>query len=349
MNLTRIILPETSLHAFVTRLFMARGMSAASADAVARVLVWADLRGGDTHGVSRIAHYFGMIDKGAMKPEAEPCLRVDFGALAAFDAQGAAGPVAMMLALGDAQARSRAHGVGLALVGGATHAGAMGCYAEAAAREGFAAIVIAAGPPLMAYHGAGVASVSTAPLAIAVPGGPEGVVLLDMASSRISNGALKAAKRDGRALPEGAALDSQGRETVDPAQAEVLLPVGGPKGAGFALMVECLASLLAGAPILSRMLGEGKKGHGQNAMIILIDIARLRPEEDFAADLDTLAEIVKRLPQAAGAQELRLPGERGARLAQERQRDGVPVAPEVWAELVGLAETFHVAVPETAK
>lgn len=327
---------------------MARGMSAQSADSVARVLVWADLRGGDTHGVSRIAHYFGMIDKGAMKPQAEPRLRVDFGALAAIDAQGAAGPVAMTMALGEAQARARAHGVGLALVGGATHAGAMGCYAEAAAREGFAAIVIAAGPPLMAYHGARIPSVSTAPIALAVPGGPEGVLVLDMASSRISNGALKLAKRDARPLPEGAALDGQGRETTDPAQAEVLLPVGGPKGAGFALMVECLTSLLAGAPILSRMLGEGKKGHGQNATIILIDIARLRPQADFEADLDTLAKIVKGLPQAEGAQDLRLPGERGAGLARRRQREGVPVSGKVWAELAGLAAQYNVAVPETA-
>ncbi|MDB5643137.1 MAG: dehydrogenase [Hyphomicrobiales bacterium] len=342
------VLPESSLRDFVARLFVARGMSRSAGEAVARVLVWADLRGGDTHGVSRIAHYFGMIDKGALKPAAEPSLRVDFGALAAFDAQGAAGPVAMLTALDAAETRARAHGIGLALVGGATHAGAMGCYAEAAAREGFAALVIAAGPPLMAYHGARIPSVSTAPMAIAVPGGPDGVILLDMASSRISNGALKNAKRDGKPLPEGAALDAQGEATTDAAKADVLLPVGGPKGAGFALMVECLTSLLAGAPILSRMLGEGKKGHGQNATIILIDIARLRGPQDFTADVDALAEIVGRLPLAAGAEAIRLPGERGARLARERARDGVPVSPKIWAELVELAAAHNVAVPETA-
>ena len=342
------IIAESALRDFVARLFRARGMGGTAAESVAEVLVWADLRGGDTHGVSRIAHYFGMIDKGALKPAASPGVRVDFGALVAFDAQGAAGPVVMMQALAEAKARAAAHGVGLALVGGATHAGAMGCYAEAAARDGFAAIVLAAGPPLMAYQGARTASVSTAPIAIAVPGGPEGVVLLDMASSRISNGRLKNARRDGEPLPEGSALDAQGRETTDPAQAEVLLPVGGPKGAGLALMVECVTSLLAGAPILSRMLGEDKKGHGQNATIILIDIARLRPREAFDADLDMLAEVVKRLPRAEGVDEIRLPGERGAKLARRRRREGIPVAPKIWAELVELANKYEVAVPETA-
>lgn len=342
------IVGESDLRDFVARLFVARGMGAEAAEAVARVLVWADLRGGDTHGVSRIPHYFGMIDKGALKPGAEPVLRVDFGAMVAYDAQGAAGPAAMSRALEEAGRRARAHGVGLALVGGATHAGAMGAYAEAAALDGFAAIVFAAGPPLMAYHGARVPSVSTAPLALAVPGGPDGAVLLDMASSRISNGRLKQAQRDGERLPDGAALDAQGRETTEAGRAQVLLPVGGPKGAGFALMVECFASLLAGAPILARMLGEGKKGHGQNAVLILIDVARLRPTTDFAADVDLLADLVKRLPLAEGAGEIRLPGERGARSAARRRREGVPVAPKIWAELVELAKAHKVAVPETA-
>jgi ureidoglycolate dehydrogenase (NAD+) len=128
----------------------------------------------------------------------------------------------------------------------------------------------------------------------------------------------------------------------------VLLPVGGPKGSGFALMVECLTSLLAGAPILSRMLGEGKKGHGQNATLILIDIARLRATQEFTVDVDTLAGIVKNLPLAEGTASIRLPGERGAELARQRACNGVPVSSKVWAELVELARVHNVAVPETA-
>jgi ureidoglycolate dehydrogenase (NAD+) len=114
------------------------------------------------------------------------------------------------------------------------------------------------------------------------------------------------------------------------------------------MMVECVTSLLAGAPILSRLLGEGKKGHGQNATIILIDIARLRPREAFDADLDMLAVVVKRLPRAEGVDEIRLPGERGAKLARRRRREGIPVAAKIWAELVELAKKYEVAVPETA-
>lgn len=338
---------QEPLRDFVTRLFMARGMNEPDARSVAHVLVWADLRGGDTHGVSRVPHYFGMIDKGALKPTAVPRLSVDFGALVALDAGGAAGPVAMMCALREAQGRARAFGVGLALVGGATHAGAIGCYAHEAARLGFAAIILAAGPPLMAYQGARVPSVSTAPLAIAVPGGPDGVILLDMASSSVSNGRLKLAKRNAETLPTGWALDGEGRPATEAAKAEVLLPMGGPKGAGLALMTECLTSLLAGAPILTAMLGPGgKRGHGQNATLILIDIARLRAVEDFTSDIDALAQVITGLPRLEGVDAIRLPGARGAWEESVRARIGIPIARKVWDELAEIAKIHQIDMPE---
>jgi ureidoglycolate dehydrogenase (NAD+) len=197
----------------------------------------------------------------------------------------------------------------------------------------------------MAYEGARIPSVSTAPLAIAVPGGPDGVLLLDMASSLISNGRLKNAKRDGTALPPGAALDADGRETQDPARATTLLPMGGAKGAGLALLVECATSLLAGAPILAPMLGAGRKGHGQNAAIILIDVASLREPAQYGAAVDDLVAAIKALPRAPGVDEIRAPGERGAALGRRRRVEGVPVAAKVWAELVALAERHGVSPP----
>ena len=340
-------LREDRLRKFVADLFAARGMSSADAASVAEVLVWADLRGGETHGISRIPHYFGMIDKGALKPGATPVVTRDFGALVGIDAQGAAGPVAMKMALAEAKVRARAHGAGIAIVGRATHSGAIGCYAEAAASEGFAAIVLAAGPPLMAYHGARVPSLSTAPLAIAVPGEDNGTLMLDMASSLISNGRLKQAKRDGESLPAGWALDAEGRMATDADKAEVLLPMGGAKGSAFALLSECMTSLLAGAAILAPMLGpDGKRGHGQNATIILIDIARLREPDDYRSDVSVLSSIIRSLPRAEGADALRLPGERAASEARTRRSAGVPIPQKLWDEITALANKHDVCIPD---
>lgn len=334
------------LRAFVTRLFESRGMSARDAQSVAEVLVWADQRGADTHGVSRISHYFGMIDKGAMKPQAIPQTRADFGAVFSIDAQGAAGPIAMRDVVEKAQERARQFGIGLGTMGRSTHAGAIGFYADQVARNGFAAIAFAAGPPLMAYEGARIASLSTAPLAIAVPGGPDGVVLLDMASSLVSNGRLKQARRDGETLPEGWALDAQGKPAREAAQAEVLLPMAGPKGSGLALMIEMLTSLLASAPLLAPMLQQGKKGHGQSVTLIVIDIARLRAASDFESDMDALTSVIKALPRVEGVDDIRLPGERSAKVAKTTGAQGLRINGKVWKELSDLALAHGVAMPD---
>lgn len=340
-------LREDGLRSLAASLFQARGMSAEDAARVAEVLVWADLRGGEAHGVSRIPHYFGMIDKGALDPRARPAISVDLGAAVVIDGGGAAGAVAASAALREAMARAGRHGVGLASVGRATHAGAMGFYAEAAARAGFAAIVMAAGPPLMAYQGAAVASVSTAPLACAVPGGPEGALVFDMASSRISNGRLKQARRDKESLPEGWALDADGRPATRAQDAAALLPMGGPKGAGLALMIECLSSLVAGAPILAPMLGaQGRKGHGQSATIVCLDVARLRGAADYAADVDALAAALQALPRADRAAPIRMPGARSAEAARRNRDEGIAIDERVFAELIALAQTHGVATPD---
>ena len=340
------LISESALSDFVQRLFMARGMSAENAGKIARVLVWADMRGSDTHGVSRIPHYFGMIDKDAMKPLAEPRVQADFGALFSLDGQGAAGPIAMMQLLDGAETRARQFGVGFGVMGRATHAGAIGFYAEQAALHGFAAIAFAAGPPLMAYEGARIASASTAPLAMAVPGGPEGLVLLDMAASQISNGRLKQARRDKETLPRGWALDAQGQPATDAAKAETLLPLGGAKGSGFALLTEIFTSVLAGAPLLAPMLAQGKKGHGQSATLIVIDITRLRSVQDFGSDIDALSAAIKSLPRIDGIEELRLPGERGARALKKARTQGIKIDPKIWDELRQVAEAYHIAMPE---
>jgi ureidoglycolate dehydrogenase (NAD+) len=346
MKRAAVVIAPADLGAFVSALFAARGMRPADAETVAEVLLWADLRGTASHGVSRVPNYLGMIDKGQLDPVAIPEMRVDLGAVFSLDAQRSAGPVAMMAGLAGAQTRARAFGIGMALVSRTTHTGAIGCYAEKAAQQGFAAIVLGAGPPIMAYHGARIPSVSTAPVAIAVPGGPSGAIVLDMASSIVANGRLKQAQQTNEPIPEGWALDADGRSTTDPAQASIPLPMGGAKGAGLALMNECLTSVLAGAPILSAMLGpNGKRAHVQNATIILIDIARFRPVDAFMSDIDLLSGIIHSLPRMEGVDEIRLPGERGAAEAARRRASGVRVSAKSWQDLVKVAGELGVPPP----
>jgi ureidoglycolate dehydrogenase (NAD+) len=339
-----------NLAAFVASVFIARGMAAHDAALIADVLVWADLRGVDSHGVERLPSYLAIIERGEMNLTAKPVLQDVAPALFRIDSDRAAGPVPMMMAMEEVAMRARMFGVATGVVCRSAHTGAIGYYAQWAARRGFATIVMGSGPPLMAYHGARVASLSTSPLAIAVPGGPDGVLTLDMASAVAAAGKLKQAQREGKPIPEGWALDKAGAPTTDPAAAAIALPIGGPKGAGLGLMFECLTSVLAGAPLLAAMVGPGKKPfHMQSETVIAIDVARFREgelaAEDYAADVDTLAEVIHALPRADAAEAIRLPGERGEAEARRRAADGVPLSPRLRDQLVEIGAAHGVEPP----
>jgi ureidoglycolate dehydrogenase (NAD+) len=330
---------------FIRDTLVARGASPHGASAVADGLVWANLRGVDGHGVSRLPRYLSLIAKGEIDPKAEPQLVHDRAATFILDAGHGFGPVACMMGAALAVERAKASGVCYGLVRRATHTGAIGRYAQWIAERDCAAILMGGGQTLMAYHGARVASLGTSPIAIAVPSG-KGPILLDMASSTISNGKILQSRASGQPLPDGTVLTASGEATTDPKRAEILLPLGGPKGSGLGLMFEMLASVLAAAPVQARALGPEKRTrHTANTAIIAVDIAAFRPVADFTHDADALAAIIKTLPRQAGFDEIFLPGERSGRTEAQRRKSGIPIQPKLWQELEQLTKADNVRMP----
>ena len=331
------------LRALVGDIFVRAGMTEPNARTVAEVLVWAELRGMGSHGVMRVPRYVDLMRRGDLngRPQIKTA---ESGATITIDADRAAGPVAMVHAAELAVVKARDTGIALALVRSTTHTGAIGYYTQLGARSGMATIAITASVPNMAYHGARAAGVSTAPLSIAVPGDDEPLAL-DMGSGVISIGKLAQARRSGERLPDGAALDQRGMPTTDPRAASIPLPLGGPKGSGLALMIECLSSLLAGNPILAETLEGTPKGkrHYQNALVIAIDVARFLPLPEFKQQVKRLIGAIKALPPQPGA-EILVPGERGRRNAAKRESD-VPLPAPVLDELRTLAASLGVEVP----
>ena len=334
------------LQEFVQALFAQAGLSADAAASVARALVWADLRGIDTHGISRIGSYMALLDKGVMK--AQPTWRVlhDTPAVQVFDADASAGAPAMDHAVEQAALKARALGLGLVMVRGTTHTGALGCFTQALARQGMVGVALAASIPLMAYHGAKAAGVSTAPLSIAVPGPDDEPMILDMASGAISMGQLRAAKQSNTPLAEGVALDAQGEVTTDAQQASIVLPMAGPKGSGLALMFELLCSLVVGNPIIADYFSDKPAGrrHRQNAWVLAVDVARFGDlahyQQEVARTVAAIAGLPSREPQG-----VRMPGERGRLSLQRRLREGIPVPPAVARELADLPRPGGLALP----
>ena len=335
--MSRVTVEHEELGRFIRDALMAKGARAEDAVVVAEGLVWANLRGVDGHGVSRLPSYLKMIERGQIDVKAQPRLLHDRAATFVLDGGRGFGPVAMMQAIAIAAERAQSAGVCFGLVRETTHTGAIGRYAQWMAQRGCAAAIMGAGPAFVAYHGTRVASLGTSPIAIAVPNGTSSIVL-DMATSTISNGAIMQARTAGKELPPNAALTAQGEPTTDPGKAEILLPLGGPKGSGLGLMFEMLASVLAAAPIQARALGpERRRTLDQNSAILAIDVNTFRPLADFAHDADALAGLLKALPRQAGVEEILLPGERAQRAEAVRRKSGIPVPAKLWEELETIA------------
>lgn len=330
---------------FAVAAFSATGMNPSDAATVAEVLVWANERGIDSHGVMRIPIYLTEIKTGEYKPKAQPVARQLLPGVFQLDCNRAPGPLCMMRAAAHAIELADTCGVGVGVLSDPTHLGAMGHYAQWVAEHGYAALVIVAGLPFMAYHGAKVASIGTSPIAIGIPA-PEpdaAPLLLDMATSITSSGRIRQAAAEGKTIPEGAAIDVAGKATIDPREAASLLSLGGAKGSGLSLMFECLTGILAGTPILAPSpRNDRAPTPRQNAMIIVLNVKAFRPLADYGRDVQLLAKKIKGLPRRDGFDELLLPGERGNREAELRRGTGIPLPPWLWTEFAGLAQELHI-------
>jgi ureidoglycolate dehydrogenase (NAD+) len=345
----KVVVPAKELTGFVTDLFARSGVRPEHAATLGEVLIWASLRGVDSHGASRVPRYLEMFESGIANADPDIRLVSDAPAAAVLDADRAPGPVALTAAADLAVARARANGVGAVGVRRTVHTGAIGYYTSRIAEAGLVGIGFVAGMPNMSYTGVKGAAVATSPLSVAVPAEGHPPALLDMATAGIALGKIAQYRNSGTPLPEGTAATADGVPTTDPDLARMPLPLGGAKGAGMSLMFELITSVLLGAPILSSFHGDDPDGrrHRQNALLIALD-----PEAfggaGFAAAAGTTLETLKGLPPADEAAEVVYPGERSAATARTRAAKGVPIAAKVWAELQAAADRLMVTPPQPA-
>lgn len=335
------------LHAFTREVFVRAGVPAADAEIEAELLVWANLRGVDSHGVLRIPWYLELLDKGEMN--ARPSIRLlqETPATLVVDADHALGPVVTTRTMRQVMAKARAVGIGWGLIKNTTHQGAMGYYPLMAADAGMAGLAFVCSPPNMAPYGAKAAGVHNSPIAICVPGKQRRPLLLDMATSVAAGGKLRLATDRGTPLPPGWALTAAGEPATDPHAAAILLPVGGPKGSGLALMFECLSSLMVGDPLLVPALEQqpGAHAHRQHGVVAAIHIGLFTDLEAYRSHVDAVIAGLKRLPRADGCAEILVPGELEDRVHAERAAQGIPLPAGTLRNLQKVAERFGIPMP----
>lgn len=331
-----------SLRQFTESVFRAAGTPEEPARVVADALVLANLMGHDSHGVIRIPQYVRMLQDGQIRPDAQPQVVVDLPALAVVDGGWGFGQVIGRMAAALAVEKAKAAGVGVVAVRGANHTGRIGEYPERIARAGLVGIAFSnATAELVAPFGGVRPRLSVGVLAASAPrpSAAEGDVspfLLDMACSVIPEGKARVYRNRGLPMPEGAALDAEGRLTTDPnafygPPLGMLLPLGGPvahKGYGLGLLCEILAGGLSG----SGCSGEPDVPWANGLLLLALSPSAFGPAEAFEERVESLLGRMKTCPTALGVEEVLIPGEVEARTAQ-RRRQGIPLDEETVAQI----------------
>jgi LDH2 family malate/lactate/ureidoglycolate dehydrogenase len=343
-----VLVPWQSLWQFTRDVFVQVGASPAQAEIEADVLLWANLRGVDSHGVRAIPRYVHDARTGLIKPDAQVKIVHETPAVLVIDADHAFGPVVTVDAMKQVMKKARQVGFAWAFLRNITHQGAIGYYALMAAQQDMAGLAWVCSPPNMAPYGARARGVHNSPIAIAVPGKEHPPLILDMATSVVAYGKLGVAMDKGESIPATWALDQEGHSITDPHQAAMLCPSGGYKGSGLALMFECLSSLMVGNPLLVPGLLnlESAPPHGtQNGVVAAIDIGAFTEVERYKENIDQLAKAIKALPKAEGFDDILVPGEPEERSRGKRLRDGIPLPATTVHDLQAVAAELQVELP----
>ena len=336
---------SATLEAFTREAFEKAGMSAEDARTQTDVLLWANLRGVDSHGVQRIPQYLDFIAKGWMNPRPDVRIVKESPALLYMDADRGLGPIPTVRAMRAVIDKARNVGIGWALIRDVTHQGAIGYYSEMAAAEGMAGMAIVASPPNMAPFGARAAGLHNSPIAFSFPAGRHLPITLDMATSVAAGGKLDVASDKRVPIPVTWALDADGEPTTDPDAATILLPAGGAKGSGLALVFQCLTSLMANSPLIVPVLRGGVREHRQNSVVAAVDIEFFIGLDEYRTLLDDTIDELKALPKADGHEEILMPGEPEQRMLETRAREGIPLPPGTVEKLRETARRLDLVSP----
>lgn len=310
---------------------------------LADALVDADLHGSATHGVSRLAIYLKRIELGQIDPAAELQVEQRRPAVLAVDAGNGLGQVQAVRTLERLIPLARTHGVAAATIRRSQHFGALSYYCNRAAAEDMILLATTNCEPAMSPAGGYDAFFGTNPIAASFPSGGGWPVKIDLATSIVARGNIIAANRDGRAIPEGWALDDQGEPTTDAAAAlaGTVLTMAGHKGYALALMVELLSGVLSGAavgPDVGSMYKQLDRPQDVGHFFCLLDIGAFIDPATFRRRVDETVERVKSTRRRPGVEEILVPGERSARTAEASRRSGIALSPATVRELDELSE-----------
>jgi L-2-hydroxycarboxylate dehydrogenase (NAD+) len=340
---------------FVAGVFASVGMPDGLADLNARILVDADIRGIDSHGVPRLTGYINAIKAGRIDPAATPTIAHETAATARVDGHNGFGLGNAYWAMELAIQKAKNAGVGFVALAHTNHFGAASYYPLQALPHNLIGIAMTNAGGLVIPTFAREPLLGTNPLAVAVPGGKERPFVLDMACSTVAWGKVEIAQREEKLIPLGWAVDAEGDPTQDPFAARYLLPLGSDratgsqKGYGLAMVVEVLCAPLSGAALgfdqRTYRPGPGQvqaKPSNIGQFFGAWDPAAFRPLDEFQADVDRLFSTLRAAAPAEGHDRVYIPGDFEYAAEEDRRQHGIPLHPKVVADLEKLGKASGV-------
>lgn len=354
-----IKVPATTLKKIAAELLEEYNVPPDHASIVSDVLVTADLRGVESHGIGRLfPYYISRLQKGYMNPRPSLQISSNFGAIFSLDADNGLGHVACHTAMKKCIELAGKFGIGIGGIKNSNHFGIAGYYSMMALQEGMIGICISNSQPLALPTFSKKRLLGTNPLSIAVPAGKYQPFVLDMATSVVPIGKIEVYRRKELKVPPEWGADSHGRPTSDPAEifeGGGLFPLGGPeetggyKGYGLSAAIDILSGVLTGSSFLAGVLNARVRPEpcGVGHFVAALQVEAFMDMSEFKERMDRFIEELKTAPLADGCDKIYIAGEKEFSKWEKNLKDGVPIHRKVWEELTDLCIKHNIKPPET--
>jgi LDH2 family malate/lactate/ureidoglycolate dehydrogenase len=338
------------LRKFCRELASGGGAPSTASELIAESLVASNLRGVDSHGVSLLPYYLAQWSHRDVDIHATGRIASESGPCMTFDGENAIGQLVAAACCDHATRLADQFGAGVVTARESNHFGAAAFWAQRISAGRRIAIVLCNASSLVPPWQGREGRLGTNPICMAVPGGEEPAWLLDMATTTVAaNKIFKAFNNRTPSIPSGWAMDKEGVPTTDTDAAYhgLLMPLGGYKGSGLAVLVEILCAVLSGSAISTEM--GGIRFHGKPVRVgqfyLAIDVARFMPLENFASRMDQLIRVLKSSAPAKGYSEVLVANDPERRMEAERFATGIPLDSGTWDRLAKYAHELNVPLP----
>lgn len=331
-------LPFDTVHARLAAILASLGFSPSRADLSARLFAETTCDGVYSHGVNRFPRFVATIRNGSVDPAAEPECIAAFAAIERWDGRSGPGNLNAHAAMQRALALSSLHGIACVALANTNHWMRGGTYGWQAAEAGFIGLCFTNTMPNLPPWGAAQPAVGNNPLVLAVPRAA-GPVVLDIAMSQFSYGALESYRKRGEPLPVDGGFDTAGRLTRDPAAIEHSqrpLPIGSWKGSGLAILLDSIAAMLSLGNATHLIATDPLRETGLSQTFIAIHPRALGPADRLGQIADEIVASIHAAQPSDQNTSVRYPGEHTLQLRRENRTLGLPIDPEVWEQILSL-------------